>query len=70
MIDNTNTIEEIEVELEKAQGKWKSLKEKRHQSRKECLLDFRNAVMTRDEERDTKAQKQMMKRVNEENKGR
>ena len=42
VVDNTSTIEEIEieVELEKAQEKWMCLKERRHQSPKECLLDL------------------------------
>ena len=66
IIDNTNIIGEIEVELEKTQGKWTSLKEKRHQARTEHFLDFRNAVIPGGEERDAKTQKQIIKRVNKE----
>ena len=40
IVDNTRTVEETEIESEKAQGKWMSLKERRYKSRKECLLDF------------------------------
>ena len=70
IVDNASTIEEIEVELEKAQGKWMILKDIIHQARKEHLLDFQNASIHRDGERDAKAQKQIMKRANKENKGR
>ena len=66
IIENTNTTEEVEVELEKVQGKWLRLKEKRHQTRKEHLLDFRNAATHGDEERDAKVQKEISKRVNKE----
>ena len=47
----------MEVELEKAQGKWMSLKEKRHQARKEYLLDFLNDVLSGDKERDARMKK-------------
>ena len=70
IIDNTSAIEEIEVELEKAQGKWVILKEKRCQARKEHLLDSRNAAVSGDEERDAKTQKHIMKRGNKGNKDR
>ena len=42
------------------------LKERRNQARKECLLDFRDAVITGDEERYDKAQNKIIKRVQKE----
>ena len=63
IVYNANTIEETEVELEKAQGKCMSLKERRNQGRKEHFLDFLNAEISGDEERHAKAQNQVIKRV-------
>ena len=40
IVNNANTTEETEVELEKAQVKWMSLKERRQQAINEYLLDF------------------------------
>ena len=38
------------------------LKNRRYKDRKECLLDFRDAAITRDDQRDSKVQNQITKR--------
>ena len=63
IVENSNIIEEIELEVKKAQGKWMSLKERRYQAQKERFLDFRNAGMSVDEEIDANAQNQITRRV-------
>ena len=56
IVDNIIKVEETNIKLEKEQGKLMSLKERRHQARKAFLLDFRDAEISGDEERDAKAQ--------------
>ena len=66
VVENTSMIDEIDAELEKAQGKWICLKGRRYQARKECLLDFRDAKITGDEVRDARVEKKVIKRVHKE----
>ena len=63
VVDSTSTIDEIDTEMQKEQEKQILLKERNHQSQKECLLDFWNAKVTGDEVRDEKTQNKIIKRV-------
>ena len=66
VVENTSMIDEIDAELEKAQGKWICLKGRRYQARKECLLDFRDAKITGDEVRDANVQNKIIKKIQKE----
>ena len=54
VVDSTSSINGINTEMQKKQEEWISLKERRHQDRKDHLLDFGNEKVTWDEEKHEK----------------